>query len=189
MAVEYKIDETQRTASQVWSFTHSPAVFATFMGDTQRLPDGNTFMEWGAPSSVKGYSYISMTEVDPAGHTLFELAFDAPFVSYRAFRAPWQGSPDTLPTLAFENDPNGLTLGYSWNGATQVAAYNVYGGISPKMLGLIEQKPKTDFETQTHLTGLPQNECYFQVAALDPGGRELARSRILTIDPSCPGVR
>jgi hypothetical protein len=185
--IEYKIDEKNKVATQVWEYTHNPPVFATFMGDTQRLPDGNTFLDWGAPSTVAGYDFVTMTEVSPDNQTLFELSFDQPYVSYRAFRFPWQGFPDTQPALAGKVDASGITLGYSWNGATAVDSYRIFGGSSPQSLNQIGQQAKTDFETQSHLTNLPSNECYFQVAALDKNGKELARSPVISTDPaSCP---
>jgi outer membrane lipoprotein-sorting protein len=186
-AIEYKLDVARKTATKVWEYTHKPPVFATFMGNTQRLADGNTFLDWGAPSTDEGYVYVNMTEVTPDNQTVFELAFDQPYVSYRAFRFPWQGFPDTLPALASKVDNSGVTLGYSWNGATEVASYNVLGGNSAQSLSLIEEKAKTDFETQSHLTNLPQGECYFQVAAMDKRGNEMARSKIISTDPvKCP---
>jgi hypothetical protein len=185
--IEYKIDEKNKIATQVWEYTHNPPVFATFMGNTQRLPNGNTFLDWGAPSTADGYDYVTMTEVTPDNQTSFELAFDQPYVSYRAFRLPWQGFPDTQPALASKVDASGITLGYSWNGATEASSYKVYAGTNPTTLGQIEQKAKTDFETQSHLTNLPPGECYFQVAALDKTGKELARSPVISTDAvACP---
>jgi len=187
MGLEYKVDEANKTATQVWSYSHTPPVFATFMGDTQRLPDGNTFLDWGAPSQLKQYTYDTLTEIGPEGQILFDLAFDQPFVSYRAFRFPWHGFPQTLPALAARVDASGTTLGYSWNGATEVAGYKVFAGTSPQTLRLIDQKPKTDFETQSVLRGLPPEECYFQVAALDKNGQEMARS-LVTASSLCRPV-
>ncbi len=185
--VEYKIDEAEKTVTQVWRFTDTLPVFATYMGNAQRLPDGNTLLSWGAPFTKNGYAFLSVTEVTPDNHTIFELAFDQPYVSYRAFRSPWRGYPDTLPALVGKVNGKGITLGYSWNGDTEAAAYRVYGGESVRSLGLIEQKTKTDFETQSHLTGLPERECYFQVAAMDQSGHELARSRVISTDRvRCP---
>jgi hypothetical protein len=187
--LEYRVDEANKTVTQVWEFTHDPPVFGTYMGNVQRLPEGNTFLSWGAPFTGAGYAYVTMTEVTPDNRTLFELSFDQPYVSYRAFRFPWQGHPDTLPALAFRVNGNDVTLGYSWNGATEVAAYRVFGGSSPQSLGLIEEKQKIDFETQSHLANLPEGECYFQVAAVDQSGNEMARSRVITTDAtSCPVV-
>ena len=48
-AIEYKLDETNMTATQVWEYTNNPPIFGTYMGDTQRLANGNTFIDWGAP--------------------------------------------------------------------------------------------------------------------------------------------
>ncbi len=185
--IEYKLDEVSKTATVVWSFAHSPQVFGTFMGNTQRLPSGNTFLSWGAPYTQAGYNFFSMTEVTPQNQVIFDFTFDQPYVSYRAFLQPWHGYPDTLPALAAKGDASGLTLGYSWNGATEVASYSVYGGSSPQSLALVDKKPRTDFETQSHLVGLPANECYFQVAALDKNGNEMARSKVITTDGvTCP---
>ena len=127
----------------MWEYTHKPPVFATFMGDTQRLADGNTFLDWGAPFTTGGYAYVyHMTEVTPDNNTVFQLAFDQPYVSYRAFRFPWQGFPITQPDLASKVDASGITLGYSWNGATEVASYHLFGGNSPQSLSQIENNPK-----------------------------------------------
>jgi hypothetical protein len=188
-ALEYKVDEVNKTATQVWEYTNAPPIFGTYMGNTQRFSDGNTFIGWGAPFVGKGYDWVSMTEVAPDNSILFELSFDQPYVSYRAFRFPWQGMPDTQPALAFKVEGNTITLGYSWNGATEVGGYQVFGGKSPQSLALIEEKAKTDFEMQSQLSNLPKDECYFQVAAVDQSGNEMARSKIITTDEAaCPPV-
>ena len=188
--IEYKIDETHKTVTQVWGFAHTPPVFTTFMGNVQRLADGNTVLGWGAPSQATGYSFFSMTEVNPENQTFLELVFDQPYDSYRAFRFPWQGFPSAPPDLAYKVDGNVLTLGYSWNGATEVELYQIYGGTSPQSLNLIGEQAKTDFETQSQFSNLPKGECYFQVAAMDANGSEMARSNIISTDNvNCPAVQ
>jgi hypothetical protein len=188
-ALEYRIDEAAKTATQVWEFTHVPPIFGTYMGNVQRLPDGNTFISWGAPFTGDGYVYAAMTEATPDDRTVFELSFDEPYVSYRAFRFPWQGRPRTLPALAWKVDGTDITLAYSWNGATEVAAYRVFGGRSSQSLALIEEQIKTDFETQSHLTSIATGDCYFQVAAVNKNGNEMARSKIISTNTTdCPPV-
>ena len=185
--MEYKLDEADKTVTQVWGFTRTPPVFASFLGDVQRLADGNTVIGWGNPSQAKGYSFVTMTEVTPDNQPILELIFDQPYVSYRAFRFPWQGLPATTPKLAYKVDGNTLTLGYSWNGATGVELYQVYGGTSQQSLNLLEENPKTDFETQSHFINLPKNECYFQVMAIGNNGSQMARSNIISTDAAnCP---
>lgn len=180
--VEYKIDENNKTATKVWEYIHTPPVFTDYMGDIQRLLDGNTFIGWGNAVTASGYVYSSITEVTPDSNTIFELSIDQPYDSYRAFRAPWQGFPLTPPTLAFKQDVNNILLGYSWNGATEVAAWRVYGGSSQKSLNQIDEKVKNGFETQTLIANPPQGECYFQVAAIDKNGKEMARSQVISTD-------
>lgn len=185
--VQYALDEENKTVRQVWEVSHEPPVFATFMGNLQRLPDGNSLLSWGAPSTKPQFGNVAITEVSPDKQVLFELAFDRPYVSYRAFRFPWHGFPDTLPALALKVERGDLTLGYSWNGATEVAGYRIYAGGSPGALDLLEERVKADFETQSHFRNLPGGECYFQVAAMDNAGNELARSEVVSTNKvSCP---
>ena len=187
--VEYRIDEVHRAVTQVWSYTPSSPVFATYLGNVQRLPDGNTFLSWGAPYTKSGYNFLTMTELTPYNRTVFEFTFDQPYVSYRAFLFPWHGSPTSQPALAFKTDGNALVLGYSWNGATDVAGYRVFGGKTSTVLLKIEEEKKVDFETQSRLALGQGGDCYFQVAALDAGGHEMARSSIISTDTTrCPPV-
>jgi len=183
----YRVDPVSKTARKIWSYTHDPEVFATFMGNTQVLPDGNVFLSWGSPSTKGPYAYVSMTEVSPQGQTLFEMSFDKPYVSYRAFRFPWQAVPATKPDLAYMAHADQLTLGYSWNGATDVAGYRVFGGQAPDVLNELQTVDNSDFEMQSQFSGLPSSECYFQVAALDSNGAQIARSNVISTDPRlCP---
>ncbi len=189
--VEYRLDEINMTATQVWSFAHDPVVLTTFMGSAQRLPNGNTFLSWGAPYTKKDTPYVftSMTEVTPDNEALFEFTFDQPYVSYRAFIFPWHGFPDTPPALVAKRDGSALTLAYSWNGATEVLGWRLYGGRDAQSLSVVEEKPKTDFEVQSIFAAPPAGDCYFQVAALDKFSYELARSKIITTDAiRCPAL-
>ena len=186
-ALEYKLDLTNKTATLVWEFVHNPPVFSDYTGSVERLPDGNTLIGWGDAATAQGYVFSSITEVTPDNRVVFELTFDKPYVSYRAFRIPWAGTPAMKPVLAFNQSEDGLTLGYSWNGATEVASWKLYGGDSAQSMSLINQETKTGFETQTYLPFLPSKECYFQVAALDKNGNELAWSGTISINPTkCP---
>jgi hypothetical protein len=43
---------------------------------------------------------------------------------------------------------------------------------------------------QSQLSNLPEDECYFQVAAVDTSGDEMARSQIISTDEAtCPPVQ
>jgi len=78
-AVEYRLDETTKTATLVWQYLDSARFFAAAMGSVQRLPNGNTLIGWGSTTPT-------LTEVSPSGEKLFELSFPTGVFSYRAFR-------------------------------------------------------------------------------------------------------
>jgi uncharacterized protein YegP (UPF0339 family) len=70
-AVEYKLDETAMTATKVWEYYHPDALFAEFMGNAQRLPNGNTLIGWGA-NYTRPFEIIN-TEVTSSGEKAFEM--------------------------------------------------------------------------------------------------------------------
>lgn len=45
-AVEYVLDESAKTATMVWQYAPSPALFNQFTGSVQRLSNGNTVIAW-----------------------------------------------------------------------------------------------------------------------------------------------
>ncbi|HUI10257.1 MAG TPA: aryl-sulfate sulfotransferase [Bacteroidota bacterium] len=83
-AVEYTLDEVHLTATLVWQYRNTPTIYASAMGYTQRLPNGNTLVGWGA-------SNTAVTEVTPSGTLAFQLNFPPGVYSYRAYKFPWHG--------------------------------------------------------------------------------------------------
>ena len=81
-AVEYAIDESQKTATLVWQYRLNPDVFGSGFGSVQRFSNGNTLIGWGATTPT-------LTEVAPDGSIVSELTFDPTIASYRAFRFEW----------------------------------------------------------------------------------------------------
>jgi hypothetical protein len=90
---EYKLDETNKIATLVWSYKPATNIYSWHYGSAQRLPNGNTFIGWGSAQIVPGVGgttnqYVpACTEVTPAGQVVFEMRFNDPTAdSYRAFR-------------------------------------------------------------------------------------------------------
>lgn len=170
-----------------------PDVYSLAMGSHQRLPNGNALIGWGTASTTT-------TEVTPDGTKVFELTFE-PYMSYRAFRFPWQGFPTTDPTLVITTtDALGEQLAYSWNGATEIDSYDVYAGERPAPTTLIETAEKTGFETRTSLETSDNNLCFFRVMPIDNQGEETRYSNTvyrgddacataLTVDPATSGSK
>lgn len=171
-AVEYEIDEENKTVLKVWEYRNTPDIYAVAMGNHQRLPNGNALIGWGSVTTAA-------TEVTPEGIKVFELSFDPPYANYRAFRFPWQGFPNTEPTLMTTTDEEGERLAYSWNGATEIAFYQVYGDTHPTSTTLIETSAKSSFETSTTLDEVADDVCFFQVMPIDKEGEETRSSNMV----------
>ena len=177
-AVEYEINEAEKTITRVWEYQSKPEGYSAAMGSAQRLDNGNTVIGWGWASAM------AVSEVNPDGDPVFELNFPIPadpqkdprFVSYRAFRYPWEGNPINPPSLAGKVEPTGLRLGFSWNGATQVASWEIYGGSSLQSMTKLTSLTKTGFETQTVLSGIDAAQCIYAAVPLDKDGNKLRQS-------------
>ena len=84
---EYQLDEINKVATRVWTYTSSPAIQGWRHGSAQRLLNGNTFIGWGGAG---GAAIPTCTEVTSAGQKVFEISFTNSLVeSYRAFRFTW----------------------------------------------------------------------------------------------------
>lgn len=86
-AVEYKIDEVNKTATLVWEFRHTPDIYAATQGSAQRLDNGNTLIGWGS-ASLTGLPAV--TEVTPDKQTAFELTVLQNVVSFRVMKSPFR---------------------------------------------------------------------------------------------------
>ena len=108
-AVEYKIDEKNMTATQVWEFDHGKTIQSTHKGSVQRLPNGNTLIGWGGFG--KNPAVPSATEVKPDGTIVFEMGTPQHDGSYRVRKFPWK-------TNLFEPVTDSVNFG-NWNGYTE----------------------------------------------------------------------
>ena len=61
-AVEYEIDEVNKTIRKVWEYHNFPELFSLSQGSVQRLPNGNTIIGWGT-----NHQQMTLTEVRPDG--------------------------------------------------------------------------------------------------------------------------
>ncbi len=85
-AVEYKLDEQNKTADLVWEYRHNPDIFNSSMGSVQRLSNGNTLIGWGGASATGS---PAATEVHPDNSIALELYLPLGQMSYRVYKFPW----------------------------------------------------------------------------------------------------
>ena len=162
-----RVDTATRKVSLIKRFTHTPPLLAGAGGSTELLPNGNVFVGWGTQPEF--------TEFSPSGRQIFNGTYPLRVGSYRAFRFPWVGRPDTRPALAVSPGTHGRVKVYvSWNGATQVRSWRVLGGSSPHRLRpLGVTAPRSGFETTITVTS---RQRYFAVQALGHGKKVLGTS-------------
>jgi hypothetical protein len=90
---EYKLDETNKVATLMWTYAPPTNYYAWHYGSAQRLPNGNTFIGWGGADIMPGIGgstnqlIPACTEVTPDGTVVFQMQFNNPkAASYRAYR-------------------------------------------------------------------------------------------------------
>jgi len=66
---EYALDEENKIATHIWTYTPVTDIRAWQHGNAQRLPNGNTFIGWGGAS---GKTIPTCTEVTTDGSVVFE---------------------------------------------------------------------------------------------------------------------
>ena len=162
-AIVLRLDEEAMTARLVRAYTHPDKIFSATKGSMQTLPNDNVFVGWG--------SAPHFSEFDHDGGLIFSADFPPEAESYRAFRSEWTGRPhENLSVAAERGSGDEVTVYVSWNGATEVASWEVLAGPSLDEMEALGDAPWRGFETAiTAKTAEP----YVGVMALDRSGREL----------------
>ena len=141
-------------------------LLAESQGNMQSLSGGDWLMGYGR--------LPNFTEFDPSGHVLFDATLGRNVQNFRTYLAPWSGHPTSTPALAVQAHGAGaVTVAASWNGATEVASWQVLAGASPTALTVVASAPKHGFQTSIALTSAP---AYLAVQALNAAGAVIGRS-------------
>jgi hypothetical protein len=168
-----KVDTQSKRVTLDRSYRHPKRLLVPFEGNAQFLPNGNVFVGWGA------VPYFS--EFNRAGRLLLDASFgkgkarikgpnqDAD--TYRAFRFVWQGHPTDRPAAVV----SGGKVYVSWNGATEVAKWQLLSGKDDGSLKPGASVAKRGFETALPLQGASGG--YVAARALAADGRILGASR------------
>jgi len=171
-AVEYAIDASAMTATLVWQFRDLPDRFSWAMGNVQRLPNGNTLINWASAEHPK------ITEVTPSGTKAFELNFRRWYSCYRVFKYDWQGVALT-PYLVAEPRLNYITLIFNKFGDTDISHYQVFGSLNPYPTHLMATTTEPFAHLKNELT--ESGEYHFRVRAVSNSGAVSGYSNEVTV--------
>ena len=165
--ITIRLNDKDRTATLVDEEVHSPALSASFEGNVQVLPNGNTFLGWGQQPYF--------TEYNSRGQAVLDGRFVGANSSYRAYSYPWTGTPTTVPAVSASSSGADTSVYVSWNGATEVTSWRVLAGASADALQAVATASKQGFESQVTIPAQP----YVAVQALDSAGAVLATSSVV----------
>ncbi len=126
--VEYAVDELNKTATLVWSYTHDPNLVSYATGNNQRVIGSRKLINYGNRS----YGDLGFSFIDSLNNPISEMTFSDSSASYRVFfypTLPWsfhrpqlscylQGSNYYLATSSPYNS-------YSWSTGETTASIQI----------------------------------------------------------------
>ncbi|RAH60609.1 arylsulfotransferase [Aspergillus piperis CBS 112811] len=176
------IDETNMTVQVRHEYWNEYPIKSQSQGSIQILDSGNVLVGYGFSAA--------WTEFSMDGEVLCHAHF-APgrdfhtgkVVSYRTFKHPWVGKPNTLPDF----EVYAYRAAASWNGATEVSHWVLEGTnekisetAQPTFLSAV---PKDGFETVIPIPNDTKYK-YLRVRAVSAKGETLAASKLARWDPT-----
>jgi Arylsulfotransferase (ASST) len=160
--------KTATLASQL--VRSSGPLITTSQGDMQSLPGGGWLVGWGG--------LPNFTEFNSRGEIVYDAQLPRGENSYRVYREVWSGQPSEPPTVAAHRSGAASAVYASWNGATNVASWQLLTGSSPAHMTAVSLTPRSGFETTIPAPPAP----LYQVRALNASGTVLGTSA--TVAPS-----
>ncbi len=164
-----KLDQNTHAATLVAQYPGGNKFETEYMGATETLGNGNTFIGWGSEPYFSEYSR--------SGQQILEGHFPDPDLSYRETLERWVGLPLTAPAGVARQSNGKATVYASWNGATQVVAWRVLGSSSASRVtsvSTVARATKSGFETAIPV---PVADRSFKLQAVDANGRVIGTSR------------
>jgi arylsulfotransferase ASST len=166
-----RLDTRNRRATLATEIVHAPPLFAFATGNTQVLPNRNMLICWGITGQFSEYGLD--------GTLRFDAKLPKGGQNYRVRRLKWTGRPHHPPKLASHPAPARRRRLYaSWNGATELAYWELQVGASAASLKAIRAVPKDGFETELIV---PRGTAYAVAVALDGRRRPLSRSNTVRL--------
>jgi hypothetical protein len=165
--VAWAVDETNLTAHVAVKWRHNPDLFGAFTGSDRLLPNNDQLISWGNTGRTTEYAL---------GQPVFEAQYSSGDWSYRVHREDWHATPARPPDMAVDRPTTTTATGYaSWNGATEVGTWELWGGPDFQHLRRLSSAPRSGFETALPAT-VQGTDRLFQVRALDAGAQTIGQS-------------
>jgi len=163
-----RIDTAAHTARKTHQIVYPGAgLLAGSQGNAQSLPNGNTFVGWGAADHI--------SEFTSAQQMIFDAQFPVGYNTYRAYRQPWSGMPATSPFIRISSPGGQQQFDVMWNGATKVARWRVLGGPAADQLQMIGSTAWNGYDTAFRISNAP---AFLRVVAIDASGNVLGRTGV-----------
>jgi hypothetical protein len=144
-------------------------LLASSQGNTLTLPGGDWLLGYGG--------LPNFTEFGSSGQVLLDGTLGKNVQDFRTYLAPWSGQPTTAPAMAVQAGADGAdsaTVEASWNGATEVASWQVLGGGSAESLAPLTTVSRHGFQTTITVNAAAGSD--LAVRALGAGGQTLGSS-------------
>jgi hypothetical protein len=154
------------TVSLVKQFVNpTKTLLASSQGDTLNLPAGDWLMGYGG--------LPNFTEYDSSGQVLLDGMLGKNVQDFRTYLSTWQGQAPGAPTVVVNTSGDAPLASVSWNGATEVASWQVLAGPTPTVLAPVASAAKAGFQTTI---ALPRGVAYVRVQALNSAGGVIGTS-------------
>jgi hypothetical protein len=161
-----KPDFATKTVALVKAYVNpTKTLLAPAQGSMLSLPEGNWLMGYG--------NLPNFTEYNAAGEVLLDGTLGPNVQDFRTYLSPWSGHPTSPPAIVAKRDGASVTVLTSWNGATEVASWEVLAGASPSSLTALTTVPRSGFQTQATVT---TSAAYVETRALGANGAVLGSS-------------
>jgi hypothetical protein len=175
----FTVDDTTRQVTLRHQYCHaSPPILVPSQGNVQLLPTGGHFIGWGHSPYISEYGSSGNAVTGP-------LVLDGVMApgasSYRSFMFDWVANPPLHSFALVVQDGSGsgsFTAYVSWNGATEVASWQLSAGPSSASLSTVTTVAKDGFETTIPFSY--SGATAFQVAALSGSGAVLGTSGVVS---------
>lgn len=154
-------------AHRAWlrrDYRPAPPTLANSQGNAQALPNGDMLVGWGSSPFI--------TEFSRHGAVMRLYTFASGEESYRAYRFPWDPRPLSKPAVAASAAGGRTRVYMSWNGAADVASWQLLAGAAAGALKPVATVTNAGFETVASIAAAP----FVSVQARDAHGTVLGTS-------------